>query len=309
MSYEGKTFKDLKMPPKEEVENVLLKFLFRHGGVLKEFNDNQKIVEEIADYFNLNEEQRNAYLKTIYRKENRIKRSSVWHRLLFRAADSLAKEKLISRPTHTLRLTNKREWMLTEHGFDKALQILNISLAQKEFFTIKSYEVEKVVKKLKEMRRPKNYYPFDKEKKVVKKLKETSLRIRGFRQAVIEAYNYKCAVCGMKLNSPDNIYWEVEAAHIVPYSSMGKDDIWNGISLCRLHHWAFDVGWFTILDDYSVRISSKLNYLPNDFGKMNSYNFLTQLTNNNHKIYLPSSEHIFPHHNSIRWHKQNIFRE
>jgi hypothetical protein len=32
----------------------------------------------------LNQEQRTAYLETIYKKENRVKKSFLWHRLLFR---------------------------------------------------------------------------------------------------------------------------------------------------------------------------------------------------------------------------------
>ncbi len=39
---------------------------------------------------------------------------------------------------------------------------------------------------------------------------------------------------------------------------MGKDDIWNGIALCHLHHWAFDVGWFALLNDYNIQLSTKL---------------------------------------------------
>lgn len=29
----------------------------------------------------------------------------------------------------------------------------------------------------------------------------------------------------------------------------------NGIALCRLHHWAFDNGWFAVDDEYSVLVS------------------------------------------------------
>src|SRR5215210_419044 len=122
---------DLRMPARKDVENALLKALFKHNGVIKEFGAGEEIVEEIANYFGLNEDQRRAYLETVYRKENRVKNTSLWHRLLFRAADSLAKEKLVSRPTQTLHLTNKREWMLTEKGFDKALAILKIPNLQK----------------------------------------------------------------------------------------------------------------------------------------------------------------------------------
>lgn len=195
MSYEGKMVEKLGMPTRKEIEQTLLRVLLKHNGVIKEFGAGEEIVDEIANIFSLNEQQRTAYLETIYRKEIRVKKSLLWHRLLFRAADSLAKEKLVSRPTQTFQLTKRREWMLTEGGFDEALELENIPVAKKVFLPTKSYEVQKVVKKLIEAPRPENYYPFDTEKKVTKVTREFTLRIRGFRQAVIEAYNYKCAVC------------------------------------------------------------------------------------------------------------------
>jgi hypothetical protein len=298
--------KDLKMPVRNEVEEALLIALFKHNGVIKEFGSSEEIVAEIADDFGLNEEQRSVYLKTIYRKENRVKKSSLWHRLLFRAADALAKEKFVSRPTQTLKLMNKREWMLTESGFDKALTLLNIPASKKEFLPTKSYEVQKIVKKLNETKRPKDYNPFDNKKKVVKISKETTLRTRGFRQAIIEAYDCKCSVCGLKIYSPDTLSWEVEAAHIVPHSANGKDDIWNGIALCHLHHWAFDVGWFTLLNNYTVQISSREDSLPSDFGKVGNYELLKS-TYNDSKISLPGRKEIYPHKNAMNWHRENIF--
>ena len=306
MSYESQMLAELAMPAKSEVENALIKVLFKHNGVIKEFGSGQEIVDEIADEFNLDENQRSAYLKTVYRKENRIKRSYLWHRLLFRAADSLAKEKLVSRPTSTFNLTNKKEWMLTEDGYDKALKILNIPLSQKYFLPTKSYEVEKIVKKLTESRRPENYNPVDTTKNKLKSTKEFTLRARGFRQAIIEAYNSQCAFCGMKIQSPDSFCWEVEAAHIVPHSFNGKDDIWNGIALCHLHHWAFDVGWFTIKNDFKILISKKINSLPQGHGKICNFDFL-QPSNKSLKIILPENKEIYPHQNSLIWHRENKF--
>src|SRR5438552_5528633 len=144
--------------------------------------------------------------------------------------------------------------MLTELGINKALKILEIPKEQKNFLPTKTFEVQKIVQKIKEASKPKNYNPFDKQKKVVRINKELTIRERGFRQAVIEAYSFKCSVCQMKIYSPDSLLWEVEAAHIVPHRLKGKDDIWNGISFCRLHHWAFDVGWFALLDDYKMQV-------------------------------------------------------
>ena len=126
MSYEGKMLEQFAMPTQNEVEQALLQVLLRHGGVVKEFGSGQEIVDEIADLFHLNQAQRSAYLETIYRKENRLKKSLLWHRLLFRAADSLARQNMVSRPTQTLQLTDKREWMLTEKGFDEAMKLSNI---------------------------------------------------------------------------------------------------------------------------------------------------------------------------------------
>jgi hypothetical protein len=297
------------MPTREQVEHALLRALLKHGGVIKEFGSGQEIVDEIANDFGLNEHQRTAFLQTVYRKENRVKKALLWHRLLFRAADALAKQKLVLRPTHTLQLTKKREWMLTEKGFDEALNLSNISTDRKKFLPTKSYEVQKIVKKLRESQRPENYDPFDKRRKVIKVNRETALRIRGFRQAVIEVYSYKCAVCGMKITSPDSLSWEVEAAHIVPHSVMGRDDIWNGLALCHLHHWAFDVGWFTLQDQYQIHVSPQVNYLPPDFGRLGDYEFIRSMSSKRAKILLPDRREFYPHHNAIRWHRQNIFHQ
>jgi len=295
------------MPPLKNVEQTLLQVLFNHGGVAREFGSGQEIVDEIADLFKLNGQQRSAYLETIYRQENRLKKSNLWHRLLFRAADSLAKKKMVSRPTQTLQLTKNREWMLTEKGVDEALKYCGIPTARKDHLPTKSYEVQKIVNKLAESRRPLIYDPFDKSKRTVRVTKESLLRARGFRQAVIEAYDCRCAVCGLKLISPDSLSWEVDAVHIVPHNLYGKDDIFNGIAMCHLHHWAFDSGWFAFLDDYNILLSSKAKGLPNDFGKIKDYDFFRTLNGGIVRLNLPKRAEIRPHQDAIRWHRQNIF--
>ncbi len=297
------------MPSRQKVEQALLQILLKHGGVIKEFGPGQEIVDEIANDFGLNENQRSAFLQTIYRKENRVKKAFLWHRLLFRAADALAKEKFVSRPTQTFQLMKKKEWMLTEKGFDEALKISNIPSVKKDTLPIKSYEVQKIVKKLIDSPRPENYNPFDKGKKIIKTTIEVTIRNRGFRQAIIDAYDYKCSVCRMKINSPDSLSWEVEAAHIVPHSFQGRDDIWNGLALCHLHHWAFDVGWFTLQDDYTIRVSSRASSVPSDFGILGNYEFIKEISSSYTKIFLPNRSTLYPHQHAIRWHRENIFHK
>ena len=309
MSYEGEMLKKLSMPTKRDVEKALLKTLIKHKGTIKEFATGEKIVDELADLFSLNEEQRKTVLERIYRKENRIVKTPLWHRLLYRAADSLAKEKIITRPTTTVQLTNKKEWMLTEYGYDSALKLLRIPSSQKELLSIKSYEVQKLVNKIKSAPSPEIYNPFENQIREKNVIKELSIRSRGFRQVVIESYDCKCSVCGLKINSPDNIYWEVEAAHIVPYSKKGKDDIWNGIALCRLHHWAFDVGWFSLTDDFKILISPKYESLTDGYGKIGSIDFLKSAIAPNKPIALPTVKSLNPHKSSIQWHRDNIFHK
>lgn len=307
MSYESRMLEQLAMPTRAQVRRALLRSLLKHGGVVKEFAAGEEVVDELAVQFQLNATQRSAALETTYRKENRLKKTLLWHRLLFRAADALALDGLVSRPTQTSRLTGKREWMLTERGFDQALRAADIPPAEKEALPIKSYEVQKVVNKLLDAPRPENYHPFDRTRRVVKTIRETALRFRGFRQAVIEVYDFRCAICGLKINSPDSLCWEVEAAHIVPHGSFGRDDVFNGIALCRFHHWAFDVGWFTLLDDLKVLPSSKLSRVPHDFGRMGNYELVRELAKLHTTIRPPSRRQVYPHLNSIRWHREFVF--
>jgi len=67
-----------------------------------------------------------------------------------------------------------------------------------------------------------------------------------FRPTVLQAYRFRCAVCGTALKL-------VDAAHIVPVSdARSNDDVTNGIALCRLHHGAYDNGLLGIQSKYSI---------------------------------------------------------
>ena len=295
------------MPHRADVERYLLKWLFDHNGVIKEFGSRESVVAELADKFHLSEEQKMAYLETIYRKENRVKKAYLWHRLLFRAADSLANQGFVRRPTQALKLTSRRQWMLTEKGLDKALRIKKIPFSEKERLSIKSFEVERLARKIKKEIKPKNYSPISKKKKI-RQSKRINIRNRAFRQAVIEAYDHKCAVCGLKISSPKKPYqWEVEAAHIIPHSSNGKDDIWNGLSLCRFHHWSFDVGWYSFDEKYCIVVFDQLSKLPEKMGKFWNYRVMDQLSRRRNNVQLPKQAKLWPDLSAIKWHRENIF--
>ena len=70
---------------------------------------------------------------------------------------------------------------------------------------------------------------------------ENPIRSAGFCRAIMQVYAYTCAVCELNIRalSGESV---TDAAHIIPFSVSYNDDIQNGISLCKSHHWAFDIG-------------------------------------------------------------------
>ncbi len=77
------------------------------------------------------------------------------------------------------------------------------------------------------------------------------IRDARFRANVLRAYSHRCCVCGIQLDLLD-------AAHIIPVEhERGTDEIKNGLSLCALHHRAFDHALITVRKDYSISCSEK----------------------------------------------------
>ena len=82
-------------------------------------------------------------------------------------------------------------------------------------------------------------------------------RSEAFRKAIRRLYEERCSICGRQLYSPSGNP-EVQSAHIYPKRFNGSDDLRNGVCLCRLHHWAFDVGWFSLSDDVEIIVRKSL---------------------------------------------------
>jgi putative restriction endonuclease len=80
----------------------------------------------------------------------------------------------------------------------------------------------------------------------------------NFRKEVLRAYNYQCAVCGYDLKM-DDVTVGLEAAHIKWKQFDGPCDVSNGLTLCAVHHKAFDKGTFSITEDFKIKLSDSLN--------------------------------------------------
>jgi HNH endonuclease len=66
-----------------------------------------------------------------------------------------------------------------------------------------------------------------------------------FRQRVLTAYEYRCAVCGFDVRL-GSVPIALDAAHIRWHQAGGPDREGNGLALCVLHHKTFDLGAFTL---------------------------------------------------------------
>lgn len=115
----------------------------------------------------------------------------------------------------------------------------------------------------------------------------TSLRRvhqKGFREIVLKAYRNQCALC--RLRHPELL----DAAHIIgDNENNGEPVIQNGLSLCKIHHSAFDQNIIGINPDYKVKVRDDI--LEEIDGPMLKYG-LQSLDNS--KLILPRNIKDYP---------------
>jgi putative restriction endonuclease len=86
-------------------------------------------------------------------------------------------------------------------------------------------------------------------------VRQTRVRLHQarFRGRVVPAYSSQCAICTLK---------EIrllDAAHIVgDLESGGEPTVRNGLSLCSIHHRAFDQSLVGVSPNYTVHVSRRL---------------------------------------------------
>ncbi len=114
----------------------------------------------------------------------------------------------------------------------------------------------------------------------------------SFRDFVLHAYGYKCAITGKSIayKTLNNL----EAAHIQPKAQAGTFLPCNGMALCRDMHWAFDKGFITISDDYKVIVHKEMR------GSILSEIDGIQIT-------VPQEPYFQPEKKFLKHHRENIF--
>ena len=87
----------------------------------------------------------------------------------------------------------------------------------------------------------------------VERLVRQRLHQADFRGRVIAAYETRCAVCRIRHGQL------LDAAHITPDSDeQGLPYVSNGLSLCKIHHAAFDSDLLGISPQYEIQIAHRL---------------------------------------------------
>lgn len=121
------------------------------------------------------------------------------------------------------------------------------------------------------------------------------MRSRSFRDLVLYFYEYKCAITGKKLVIDHESFINLEAAHICARAAGGGSHPSNGMALERNLHWAFDKGFFTIKDDYSIDIHPKAMRIPYLAEKQGMV------------METPADPRSKPALESLQWHRENVF--
>lgn len=126
-------------------------------------------------------------------------------------------------------------------------------------------------------------------------------RIRDpeFRERVLQAYEYRCAVCGFDVRLGSKVI-ALEAAHIKWHQAGGPDIEQNGIAMCTMHHKLFDRGAFTLSDSLEFLVSERAH------GTSGLEEWL--LRYHGKEIRPPQSPLYLPGNTFLAWHVREVFR-
>jgi putative restriction endonuclease len=124
-------------------------------------------------------------------------------------------------------------------------------------------------------------------------LTERKVRDRQFRKRVIEAYDCRCALTGMRLINGGGRA-EVQAAHIMSVEKGGPDKENNGIALSGTVHWMFDRGLISLSDAGDILLSSKINDVES----------VKKLIRPDRRAILPANGNLRPHPRYLAWHRE-----
>lgn len=116
---------------------------------------------------------------------------------------------------------------------------------------------------------------------------------RKFSASIRAAYGNRCAFCGAVYGGVPSVRSGVDAAHILAWSKYDLDVVPNGISLCKLHHWAFDAALLVPAYDgttCTLRLTELAtdNFTPDTLAKLGEHKLVLP------DEWLPSDRALWP---------------
>jgi putative restriction endonuclease len=124
------------------------------------------------------------------------------------------------------------------------------------------------------------------------------LHQRAFREKVLDAYQSQCSFCRLKHREL------LDAAHIIPDNMPeSTSKIENGLSLCKLHHSAYDAFIIGVTPDYVLQV--RQDVLEEEDGPVLQHG-LKGLHNS--RLILPSSKSHHPSRDALAWRYSRFVR-
>ena len=119
---------------------------------------------------------------------------------------------------------------------------------------------------------------------------QTRLHQAYFRRDVLTVHRNRCCVCELRVRPL------LQGAHIVPDSdALGVPSVQNGLSLCALHHAAYDRRIIRIKADYTIKVEQEWVRTDDAFAERSLAAF------DGHRIVLPNAPEHHPSPTFLEW--------
>jgi putative restriction endonuclease len=116
-------------------------------------------------------------------------------------------------------------------------------------------------------------------------------RDAAFSRTVRQAYDYRCAACGIRFIYEDTTL--IDAAHVVPWAISKDDRPQNGMALCKNHHWVMDERLLAPGPDHKWHVSKALDDRIEGQAELLKYD--------RRDILLPTNEKLRPLQTALEW--------
>ncbi|MBM4765120.1 hypothetical protein GNT69_23065 [Bacillus sp. B15-48] len=120
-----------------------------------------------------------------------------------------------------------------------------------------------------------------------------------FRDKILRAYVYSCAICGFNVRLGHSLVG-IEAAHIKWHQAGGPDIEENGVALCALHHKLFNRGVFTLSNERKMIVSQEAH------GTHGLNEWLLKF--HGQIIRKPIEDIYYPNDSYLNWHVREVFK-